>query len=401
MIASIEWFAYNPPNTVELNDSNGNFPISIFNEDLITHPRKTYLELRGKVNVVDGDNKVVTPLNLDLIKVTTCGWLHLFDRIDYYIADNKIDTVRKPGIVTLMKGLASFQTDKMYCDAGWDLDVASGQNTLKTNGWFHAMIPMSIILGFNEDHKSFIYNMPQRMVFYRNHTSVNDIFQLSGDYLTKYKVAIELRHVTLNVPHIKFDLEHTTKVRNEIMRNAKYELKYRRWFYNSHTPPVGTDFTWDIPISYAKTKYVLIAFQTNRTNMPGADISKFDFCDLENCQVLLNNNIYYPHQPLGLCLEEHRCGTLYNMFKRFKGSYYSKEDDLLQPIVTYQDFLTNYPLIVIDCSHQPTVLKESLINMKIFFNWRKPIPEKTIIHCIMIVDDKAIYSPLTGNVFHT
>lgn len=400
MIASIEWFGYNPPNSANLNDNNGDFTISIHNEDLVTHPRKTYLELRGKISVSTEDGKTpVDPIDLSKMKVVTGGWLHLFDRIDFYMGDNKIDTVRKPGIVSLMKGLVLFQTDKMYCDAGWNFEATEGENTLKPNGYFHVMIPMTMVLGFNEDHKSFVYNMPQRLVFYRAPTSANNIFQLTGDY-EKHKVKIDLRHVTLNVPHIKFDLEHTTKVRNEIARNCKYEMKYRRWFYNSILPSPGTDFTWDIPVSYSKTKYVLIAFQTNRLNLPTANISEFDFCDLENCQILLNNNIYYPHEPLNLNLAEHRCGALYNMYKRFKASYYSKDDDRQQPLLSYHQFLTKYPIIAIDCSHQPTVLKESLINMKIFFSWRKTLPANTIIHCVTIVDDKAIYSPLTSNVFH-
>lgn len=400
MVASIEWFAYNPPNSAVLNDDNGDFAISIHNEDLVTHPRKTYLELRGKVSLTSEDGKTaITSIDTGNMKVVTCGWLHLFDRIDFYLGDNKIDTVRRPGIVSLMKGLVSFQTDKMYCDAGWNLDVTAGENTLKSNGWFHAMIPMTMVLGFNEDHKSFVYNMPQKVVFYRAPSSVNNIFQLTGDY-EKCKVKLDLRHVTLNVPHIKFDLEHTTKVRNEISRNCKYEMKYHRWFYSSIIPPTGEDFTWDIPVSYSKMKYVLIAFQTNRSNVIKVDGSQFDLCDLENCQVLLNNNVYYPLEPLNLNVSEHRCGALYNMYKRFKASYYSKDDDRQQPLLSYNDFLTKFPIIAIDCSHQPTILKESLINMKIFFSWRKPLPANTTVHCVTIVDDKAIYSPLTSNVFH-
>ncbi|KAK7585948.1 hypothetical protein V9T40_000127 [Parthenolecanium corni] len=413
IVASFEYFDYRPPNSANLNDDNGEFPIVIHNEDLMTHPRKTFLELRGKVTLsqtvttaatgssgTEGTTtRVVDNIDFAKLKVATAGWLHLFECIDYYIGDNKIDTVRKPGIVSLMKGIASFQTDKQFCDAGWDFDILAGENTLKSNGHFQVMIPLSTIMGFFEDHKSYIYNMVQKMVFYKAANSGKNIFQMFGDY-ANYKLKIDLRDVILKVPHVKFDLEHTTKVRNEIAKNCKYELRYRRWFYNSITPASGMDFTWDLPVSYAKTKFILIAFQVDRMNKSTADVSKFDLCNLENCQVLLNNNVYYPHEPLNLNVNDHRCGSLYNMFKRFKASYYSKDDDRLQPLVGYTDFLTKYPLIVIDCSHQPSVLKESLINLKIFFGWRENIQPNTMVHAVMIVDDKAIYSPLTNNVFH-
>lgn len=400
LIASFEYFDYRPPNSANLNDDNGDFSITVYNEDLVTHPNKSILELRGKLTLTKEDGKTpVTPIDFTNIKLATGGWLHLFERIDYYIGDNKIDTVRKPGLTSLMKGLVSFETDKQYCSAGWNLDHPGEGNTILSNGYFQIMIPMPLVMGFFEDHKSYVYNMCQKLVFYKAADGVNNLLFLKHEY-APYIPKIDLREVILKMPHVKFNLEHTTRVRSEIAKNCKYELRYRRWFYNNIVPASGTDFTWDIPVSYAKTKYLLIAFQTNKLNNKVADVSLFDLCDLENCQVLLNNNVYYPHERLNLNTREHRCGILYFMYKRFKGSYYTKDDETLQPLLTYEEFLTNNPMIAIDCSYQPNILKESLINLKIFFNWRTPLPANTLIHCVTIIDDKAIYSPLTNNVFH-
>lgn len=401
IIESFEYFDYRAPNSANLNDDNGDFSITVHNEDLITHPNKSLLVLRGKVTVMKEDKTVLDKLDFAKIEVCSAGWLNMFERIDFYIGDNKIDTVRKPGIVGLMKGLASFETDKQFCNAGWDYDVLDEQNTLKSNGYFHVMIPMSIVMGFFEDHKNYIYNMNQKLVIYKAADGVNNIFRVLDDAYKKAKISVDLRDVIFKMPHVKFTLEHTTRIRSEIAKNCKYELKYRRWFYNNIIPASGTDFTWDIPVSYSKTKYLLIAFQTGRINDISANNSTFDFCDLENCQVLLNNNVYYPHERMNLNIAEHKCGTLYFMYKHFKASYYTRDDDRLKPLLSYEEFLTRNPMIAIDCSHQPNVLKESLINLKIFFVWRKPLPANTIIHCVTIVDDKAIYSPLTNNVFHS
>ncbi|KAK7590536.1 hypothetical protein V9T40_002149 [Parthenolecanium corni] len=398
IIASVEYFDYRPPNSANLNEENGDFCIVIHNEDLVTHPNKSLLELRGKVTLAkDEDGSAVQVIDHSKLVVSTCGWLHLFDRIDYFIGDNKIDTVRKPGITSLMKGLASFETDKQYCDAGWNFDSDEAKNTIDSSGYFQVTIPMSTVIGFFEDHKSYIYNMSQKLVFYKTSNGVLNLFKSVGDY-SKVTAKVDLRDVVFKMPHVKFELEHTTRVRSEIAKNCKYELRYRRWFYNNISPASGTDFTWDIPVSYAKTKYILIAFQTRRWNVKTADASRFDLCDLENCQVLLNNNVYYPHERLNVVVSEHRAGVLYSMYKRFKGSYYSKDIDMLQPLLSYTDFITKNPMIVIDCSYQPNVLKESLINLKIFFNWREPLPVNTTIHCVTIVDDKAVYSPLTGYI---
>ena len=130
----------------------------------------------------------------------------------------------------------------------------------------------------------------------------------------------------------------------------------------------------------------------------GVDNSEFDFCDLENVQVLLNNNFYYPHERLNLNYSQLKCGYLYHMFNQFKVSYYGKNSEEIEPLIDYHTFLTKYPVIAIDCSHQPCVIKESLINVRIMFNWRSQLPPNTVVHCVMIMDKQAIYNPLSNRV---
>ena len=133
---------------------------------------------------------------------------------------------------------------------------------------------------------------------------------ISDTYLVN-NYQIDLKDVILKMPHVKFDLDFTTKLRSEITTGAKYEMYFRKWVYNNVTPATGSNFTWDIPVTYAKTKYLLIAFQTNRVNNTAVDTGLFDYCDLENCQVVLNNNVYYPHERLNMRIDENRCAPLY------------------------------------------------------------------------------------------
>ena len=271
---------------------------------------------------------------------------------------------------------------------------------MKSNGYFVASIPLHTVMGFFEDHTGYVYNMIQKLVFYRTASALSNMFMISDTYLVN-TFQIDLKDVILKMPHVKFDLEYTTKLRSEITTGTKYEMYFRKWVYNNVTPATGSDFTWDIPVTYAKTKYLLLAFQTNRVNNTEADSSLFDFCDLENCQVVLNNNVYYPHERLNMRIAKNRCAPLYSMFKWFKSFYYTLVDELAEPLLSYHEFLSKTPIIIIDCSYQPDILKTQLINMKIFFNWRANLPENTIIHCITIVDDKAVYQPRDNIVTHT
>lgn len=85
------------------------------------------------------------------------------------------------------------------------------------------------------------------------------------------------------------------------------------------------------------------------------------------------------------------------MFKQFKVSYYGKK---CEPLVDYAAFLTKYSIIVIDCLYRSNVIKESLINIRIIFNWREAVSQYTIIHSILIIDGKIVYNPLNIRIIH-
>ena len=412
VIENFEFYDYRPAISENFNETGSEFAITAHNEDIVTQPSKSLLVINGTLNISKyvmvteeaGEAAVsrlqpVTENDLENFHFINNGLLHIFDRIDYYIGDVKIDTIRKPGIATTMKGLSSFEDDTQYNDAGWKITNTSPHNILNKDGHFSVTIPLSIIMGFFEDYKQFLYHMPQKLVFYRNTgTHINSVYVTPST--ERYQVGLTLKEIAWRIPQIKFSIEYETQIRKDILDNTNYEMLYRHWFYQSISPPAfATEFTWDFPVSYSKTKYILLAFQQLDTNSIHTDNSQFNLLDLENIQVLLNNNIYYPRERLNLKFSEHKCGRLYYMFKQFKASYYANNSNNLKPLIDYYTFLTKYPIIVIDCSHQPNLIKESLINIKIIFNWRTALSSATTnIHCLMIADRKAIYNPLNNQV---
>ena len=397
LIESIEFYDYKPPLSEKFDNAGSEFPITAYNEDIVTQPCKSLLVLRGKVEIEKGTDAVPIPNNLTTFNFVTNGLLHLFDHIDYYIGDNKIDSIRKPGVATTMKGLVCFETDLKYNNAGWNIN---SPNTVMVNsdGYFSQCIPLSIVMGFFEDYKRFLFRMPQKLVFYRNTGSNSNCYITTSG--TDHSITLTLSDIVWRMPQIKFNLDYETKIRNDILKNTNYDLEYRRWWHQSISGLKGSEYSWDIPVAYARTKYVLLAFQYDRINKPGIDNSKFDFMDLENVQVQLNNGTVYPRERLNLKFNEYRCSNLYNMFKKFKSSYYDCDEDSVDPLFTYQKFLTDYPIIAIDCSFQPDVIKNTLINIRINFAWREDINGNTMIHCLLITDDKAVYNPLNTRVIH-
>jgi hypothetical protein len=395
IIESFEYFDYRPSTTENFDTAGAEFNISVLNKDVVTQPSKSLLVIQGTLSAKK-DTEVAT-IDTDKIHFVNNGILNLFDRIDYYLGDAKIDTIRKPGISTLMKGLVSFDRDLRYNTAGWKINSSSHTNVLNSKKYFYVCIPLSIVMGVFEDFKNFLYRIPQKLTFYRN-TSDKPDNVVYVDSTSGYTVTLKLTDIVWRVPQIKFNIAYETQLRKEILSNKDYELTYRHWFYQSVTPPSGTEYTFDIPVAYNKIKYAIIGFQTDRDNQADKNNSEFDFCNLENIQILLNNNVYYPRERLNLNYEQLKCGNLYHMFNQFKISYYGGISNDLEPLIDYNTFLTKYPIVAIVCSYQPSVIEESLINIRVMFNWRKNLPAKTVIHCVMIMDKKAVYNPLSNRV---
>lgn len=412
VIEKYESYNYQPPTSININENNNDIPINVFNEDIFTHPHRSLLMIAGSLIVkktqavtseggrVSQVTSTLDEIDLTKINISNNGFLHFFDRIEYYMGDTKIDSIRRPGISTTMKGLACFEDDKKYNAAGWKICNNTEVN-LDKNGYFQAFIPLCLVMGFFEDNTKVIYKMPQRLVLYRAANAESNVINFDDNTLDHYTCSFNLTEIVWNLPQIKFSMEYETKIKNEIIKNTNYELNFRQWLYNSTPLLEGTEYSWDIPTAYSKTKFILVGFQSSRENNYHTDISKFDFLNLENCQVLLNNNTYYPQERLKLYKAHNKCGTLYHMFKEFKTSYYSDIDKNAQPLVDYKTFLTKFPLICIDCSYQPSVIKESLVSIKILFSWRDAVPAGCIAHCLMIYDKQVIYNPMNNRVVNS
>src|SRR6266576_3404047 len=260
IIESCEFYNYRPPISENLNEARYQFSITAHNEDIVTQPSGSLLVINGVLEVSKMENNTITKHNeIDLTKnwFVSNGILHLFDTIDYYIGDVKIDSIRKPGVSALLKGLASYGNFVSLENVGFkSCNDSSAQIMVKT-GHFSATIPLSFIMGFFEDYKQFVYRMPQKLVFFRNMGEPRNCLYLTD---SKDSATITIKEIVWRMPQIKFTIPYETQVRKEILNDTSYSLLYRHWFYQSITTPTGaTEYMWDFPVAYSKTKYILIA----------------------------------------------------------------------------------------------------------------------------------------------
>ena len=90
------------------------------------------------------EDKKIGPVDTATLRIVTNGLMNLFDRIDYFIDDTMIDTVRKPGVRGLIKGLVTLADDRVYTDAGWYIRIPSAHLT-NSEGYFQAIVPLHLV----------------------------------------------------------------------------------------------------------------------------------------------------------------------------------------------------------------------------------------------------------------
>jgi hypothetical protein len=396
-IERYDYYDYRPPMSENINQPGGEFPITVYNEDIITLPCESQLVFVGQITVSEKAGEVVEQLkDIDSknIDFDLNGILHRFELIEYKIGENKVDDIRKPGVASTMKGLVSFRPCKAKCLSGWN-EYPNSSSLINKKGFFTIIKPLSEIMGFFEDFNKCLVRVPQTLVFHNTTLSDNNCFTTTK---SSYLVTMKLSDIIWRMRHVKLRIDKETKLRKEVLSSTNYTIFFRHWLYQSTTLPAGsTEYTWDVPVSHSKVKYALIAFQDDYSGKLNMNASNFSFFNVENIQLEINNYWLYPKDRLNLKYDEYKCGNAYEMFKAFSKSYYNRDRE--DPICDYIEFLTKYPIFVIDCSHQPEVIKDSLINAKIHFNFRGTgFPAKGVVHLLMIMDRKTVYNPLSNQV---
>lgn len=118
-------------------------------------------------------------------------------------------------------------------------------------------------------------------------------------------------------------------------------------------------YTFFFYIKFIKPRHIIIGLQTARINKKNKDSSWFDHCKLTNVTLFLNSQ-YYPYEPLNLKFEEDRYSLIYEMYTKFRQSYYNPPVDTLLDI---KDFKEKAQFFIIDCSRNNEILKSGPVNV--------------------------------------
>lgn len=390
VITSIQHHAYNPYTNAYNN--NDEIRITIQHQDLYVLPHESYIYIEGRVVVAAAaDDATAAELVVPNFVNNAAGFL--FDEIRYELNGFPIDCCKNVGITSTLKGYASYVPHNMNRleIAGWKTE----SNQQATAGYINFCIPLRSIFGFAEDYRKILMNMKHELILLRSRTDVN-CFVGANNHST-----IQINKIQWRIPHVSVSDAEKLKLLKVLDRQQPIPLQYRSWeLYEYPTLPTTSNHIWSVKASSSLNtpRYIIVAFQTNRHNRIQADKSRYDHCNLSDLKVYLNSECY-PYENLNVNFANSQYAGLYDMYCRFQETFYhDRASNTAVPLLTYEEYGANAPIIVIDCSRQNEALKKSIVDIRIEFQTRENIAANTAAYCLVIHDNLVSYNPYSNIV---
>lgn len=336
-ITSIQYHAYNPYTTSYKNSDE--IRIAIQQQDLYVLPHESFLYIEGTVK----------KMSASTVAVNSCfvnnAAAHLFDEIRYELNNFEIDRCKNVGISTTMKGYVSFTShDMTHMEiASWDV---KSEKQATADGAYSYCIPLKSLFGFAEDYRNVIINAKHELILMRSRSDLN-VFHGDVD-----NIKFEVNKIQWRVPHVQVSDAEKLKLLKCIEQKQPISLNFRSWeLYEYPTLPQTDRHIWSVKTStiLQKPRYIVIGFQTDRNNKIAKDVSRFDHCGLTDLKIFLNSECY-PYENMNINFTKNQYSILYDMYCKFQESYYCRDRSLCQPLLDFETFKSNAPLVNIDCS---------------------------------------------------
>ena len=205
------------------------------------------------------------------------------------------------------------------------------------------MIPLNKVLGYAEDYNKIVINCKHELILNRSNTNLNSV--ILTDDIAHFQ--IDIQKVQWRVPHIKVSDRERLTLLKHLEKDKSIQMAFRNWdLYEYSLLPKTTKHSWSVKTAsqLEKPRYVIFCLQTNRKNNKTKDSSVFDHCEVTNVTLFLNSQ-YYPYEPLGLKFSENKYSILYEMFVKFRQSYYNCPVD---PLLNLKEFKEKAPLFILD-----------------------------------------------------
>lgn len=374
-IVSVQEHTYKPYGSPLYRNSDS-VRIQLQFQDLILDVSESYLYIEGTFKPADATKKCYMSNN---------ALAFLFDEISYEIGGEQVAHVRKPGITTALKTMASYGSihERSLLACAWGLDESNQDIVDHRSNVFSGKLPLKYLMGFAEDYNKAIFNMKQELILLIAHSFKNSYVGEVDAEIKIEKIEWKIRHI---IPSDSPRVDILTRMKMGGIK-ANIEIAYRKW--DLYELPALRDTASDVwalrtTTNLEKPRYVIIGFQDSTIDgNREKDATQFTTADISDIRLYLNS-LVFPYERWNLDFTKKLYAPAYYTYENFQSSYYGRE--INDPMMTFSEYMDN-PVFVIDCSRQPEALKSSTVDVKMEFQTRKSkFPKNTKVWALVIHD---------------
>ena len=140
-------------------------------------------------------------------------------------------------------------------------------------------------------------------------------------------------------------------------------------------------------------RWVIVAFQTNRSDQQDKNSVTFDHCNAQEVWIELNGDAY-PSMQYHTDFTKMQMAGIYNAIADFIPNYYGFMNG--QPTISQLNFKTLYPLHVINLTKQPEGIKRGVMDMNLRAKFRQNVPANTQAF-VLVISDRILTFASDGN----
>ena len=144
-------------------------------------------------------------------------------------------------------------------------------------------------------------------------------------------------------------------------------------------------------------RFIIVGFQTAKSNNQLANPSLFDNVNVSNIYVMLNS-MRYPTADYNISFPKQQFSRVYGDAAEFRSKFFNMDELVSSPNITPSDYKTLYPLFLFDVSRQSEKLKYSTTDIQIKMHFVDNVPENTQAYAV-IISDRLINFQSDGNKF--
>jgi len=293
----------------------------------------------------------------DVITLKNNAMMHLFSNIKYQLSGQEIESLFHPGQATTMLGLLKFPDDFQkskalnqlwYKDSGKDASiVGANQNNgflarqqyiiqkPNTKGTFSIRVPLKHIFGFCDDYDKVVYGFKHQLTLVRK--GGNDaIFR--NNAADAGEIVFTKR--SWYMPHVTPNLQEKLALYETIESKSSLPVGYRMIQCDSIPVPQTRNFTWRLSVKSdpEKPRWIIVAFQTDKSGNQEHNPSIFDHCNLTNMFVMLNNLSYPEIDYDDTNFTQQKFSRVYGDAAAFRTKFYNVEELISSPTITPADY---------------------------------------------------------------